>query len=229
MPLFLNLETSTRNCSVSVSDGDKLLALVEESSDKYIHSEKLHLFIQKALKEAGCKFADLEAVAVGKGPGSYTGLRIGVSAAKGLCYSLQIPMLSFDGLAILVRSFLKNNRLSKADLIIPMLDARRMEVYCSVYNSHEERRGSVEAKVIDADSFRDLSAEKIHLVGDGAAKLRQVLTSDRFIFHDLTYPTAADMPGLSAQAFAEEQFEDVAYFEPFYLKDFVAGKPKKLL
>lgn len=229
MALILSLETATKNCSVSLSENGEVLGLVEESSDQYIHSEKLHLFIREVLEKAGRQPSDLQAVAVDKGPGSYTGLRIGVSAAKGLCYSLNIPMMSFDSLEVLVSAFTRDNKTCKDDLIIPMLDARRMEVYCSVHDHSGKRLREIEARVIDAGSFDDLPAAKIHLIGDGAEKLKEVLPQEHFLWHNLPYPSATAIAALSEDAFAQQKFEDVAYFEPFYLKDFVAGKPKKLL
>lgn len=229
MALILNLETSTKNCSVAIGDENAILALKELSNDQYIHSEKLHIFIQEALSEAGISLKDIEAVAVGKGPGSYTGLRIGVSAAKGFCYALSIPLISEDGLQILVSDFLAENEVGENDLIIPMLDARRMEVYCSTHNVQGARLSEIEALVIDENSFSGIEAPRIHLIGDGSEKCREVLNSDRFVFHLLQYPSAKALNALAQQKLATNQIENMAYFEPFYLKDFVAGKPKKML
>lgn len=229
MALILNLETSTKNCSVAVGNEEGILSFREESSEQYIHSEKLHVFIQEAMQEAGCDFADLQAVAVGKGPGSYTGLRIGISSAKGFCYGLNLPLISVDGLQTLVSEFLDEHSLEENEVLIPMLDARRMEVYCATHNHRGERQSEIEALVIDENSFSDLKVEKIHLIGDGAEKCKEVLIDPRFVLHDLKYPSAQSLNVLGQQHFIQQQFEDVAYFEPFYLKDFVAGKPKKLL
>ncbi len=229
MALILSLETSTKNCSVAVAKDAKLLSLVEESSDQYIHSEKLHLFIKQALTEAGQSMAALEAVAVGKGPGSYTGLRIGVSAAKGICYALQLPLLSVDGLQTLVEDFLSQYQLVQGEEIVPMLDARRMEVYCSRHDHEARRLQPIHAEVVDENSFSTTKASRIHFIGDATAKCREVLTDERFVLHEPAYPSAATLAVIAEQVYREKRFEDLAYFEPFYLKDFVAGKPRKLL
>ncbi len=229
MALILNLETSTKSCSVALGRGDQILAFREESSDQYIHSEKLHVFIEETLKEAKVTFKNLKAIAVGMGPGSYTGLRIGISAAKGFCYALEIPLISVDGLQVLVDDFIAKTKVKRGEVVIPMLDARRMEVYCAVHDYKGERKQDIEAKVIEANSFIKLKAPKIHLIGDGAEKCKGVLTDERFVFHDLKYPSAMALNQIAQQHYANRRFRDVAYFEPFYLKDFVAGKPKRLL
>jgi len=229
MTLILGIETSTKSCSVSISDGVKTLASLEEHSEQYIHSEKLHLFIEEAFKKAGKKPADLSAVGVGKGPGSYTGLRIGVSAAKGLCYALQIPLISADGPAILVEQLLAESSVDSNDLVIPVLDARRMEVYYGVYNSAGEQMEPIAAKVIDENSFSEMTNGKIHLIGDAVEKVSELLPASKFVFHSHKYPSSEALCKISFQKLLKGETEDVAYFEPFYLKDFVAGKPKKLL
>ncbi|MGB0175684.1 MAG: tRNA (adenosine(37)-N6)-threonylcarbamoyltransferase complex dimerization subunit type 1 TsaB, partial [Owenweeksia sp.] len=190
MALILALETSTKNCSVALAEGDKILASREESSNQYIHSEKLHLFIQETLSSAGCSAKKLEAVAVGKGPGSYTGLRIGVSAAKGLCYALHIPLIAMDGLNILAQGFAEQNHPGETELILPMLDARRMEVYTAVFDHKAQRQSPIEAKVLEEGCFADLVSETIHLIGDGAEKAKSVLPEERFQLHDMPYPSA---------------------------------------
>lgn len=229
MALLLAIETSTHNCSVALADDDKILALAEESSGQYIHSEKLHLFIQQLFEKTGLAPSDLTAVAVGKGPGSYTGLRIGVSAAKGFCYALQVPLVSLDGLQVLTDGFLKDRNLPEGEVVIPMLDARRMEVYCAIHDHRGKRKNEVEALIIEENSFGDIQVPRIHLIGDGAEKCREVLTGPRFIFHALKYPSAVDLVPGALRKLANGGTEDVAYFEPFYLKDFMAGKPKEML
>ncbi len=250
-PLILSIETSTKNCSVCVSEGTDILALIEEHSDKYIHSEKLHIFIEKAMAEAGLpagkarkSFADLDAVAVGKGPGSYTGLRIGVSAAKGFCFALNIPLIAENGLEILVNQFLSENEIPKSQFLLPMIDARRMEVYTAVFDFEGKRVSEIEAKIVDEEtspaSFLGTpsrggqasepnSASKLqfHFFGDGAEKCREILDENRFIFSEIKYPSAKNLAQISLQKFEKNEFENVAYFEPFYLKNFVAGKKKK--
>ena len=229
MALILNLETSTRNCSVALSEGGKVLALVEESSDQYIHSEKLHMFIQKCLEESGRKLADLDAVAVGKGPGSYTGLRIGVSAAKGFCYALGIPLISENGLTILVRDFMGKHEVKEGEVMIPMIDARRMEVYSTTFGRDGKMNGDIEALIMDENTHLAPDASKVYLMGDGSSKCAEVLNNPRYEFCDLVFPSATALAEIAEKKFVAQDFEDVAYFEPFYLKDFVAGKPKKML
>lgn len=229
MALILSIETSTKNCSVALSRDGQTLAVKEESSDQYIHSEKLHVFIEALMQAQQLAFTDLDAIAVGKGPGSYTGLRIGVSAAKGFAYTLGIPLIAMDGLENLASSFIAGVQLEQDALIIPMLDARRMEVYCAAFNAFGQRQTPIEAKIIEESSFEDLEASNIYLLGDGGPKSKAVLTDPRFHLVEQQYPSAKDLGPLAYARFQTKQFEDVAYFEPFYLKDFVAGKPKKLL
>ena len=221
MATILNLETSTKNCSVSIEKDGELLCLVEEADEGYAHGEKLHQFIDWCAEGAGIKLKDLDAVSVSKGPGSYTGLRIGVSSAKGLAYGLGIKMLSINSLEILVQSQINQGY----DLIIPMIDARRMEVYTALYDGTGNQLTETEAKVIDETSFEELKGKKIVFVGDGAEKCKEVLS-----FLDATFvqefPSAKFMVAKSDEFFNENKFVDVAYFEPFYLKDFIAGKKK---
>ncbi len=230
MALILCLETSTKNCSVSLSWKNELLAIKELSSDQYLHSEKLHVFIQQVFIDSGKKKEELSAVAVSKGPGSYTGLRIGVSAAKGFCYALQLPLIAINTLDVLVQGYLSKRTLNNGEFIIPMLDARRMEVYCALYSNTGKAITEVQAEVIEEGSFSEINAKKIHLIGDGAAKSLEMLSADsRFINGGLLMPSAVDMIHLAYYAFQQQKFEDLAYFEPYYLKDFIAGKPKKHL
>jgi tRNA threonylcarbamoyladenosine biosynthesis protein TsaB len=229
MALILCIETSTKNCSVALSRDGETLAVKEESSDQYIHSEKLHVFIESIMQQHGLGFSALDAIAVGMGPGSYTGLRIGVSAAKGFAYTLEIPLLAVDGLENLAKRFLAEHSIEEDALVLPMLDARRMEVYCAVYKATGELLTPIEAKVVEEGSFVSLNASKIYLLGDGAPKSKTVLTDDRFELIDQLYPSAKGLGVLANAKLKAGKVEDVAYFEPFYLKDFVAGKPKKLL
>jgi tRNA threonylcarbamoyladenosine biosynthesis protein TsaB len=230
MALILNLETATTVCSVSLGKDGQLLAFKELNGD-YSHSENLTLFIEEVLQQAHVKLADIDAVAVSKGPGSYTGLRIGVSTAKGLCYSLNKPLIAINTLQHLSSSVSKNpksNILNSKSLFCPMLDARRMEVYCAVYDLDNKEIKATAAEIIDENSFLDLLKENtIYFFGDGAEKCKSILSHTKnAIFIDNIFPSAKDMISLSEQAFINKQFEDVAYFEPFYLKDFIAGKKK---
>lgn len=221
MVYILNIETATKNCSVSLSKDGKTVVLKELSEEQFSHAEKLHLFIKEVLKTADILLHDLSAVAVSKGPGSYTGLRIGVSAAKGLCYALNVPLIAVDTLAIL------SEKLSvDSGIIVPMIDARRMEVFTQMYDKDNLPLSVAEALVVDENAFIDIT-EDIHLIGDGALKCKTVLTDDKFIFHkDIIYPSANEMSRLSFNKYLETNFEDVAYFEPYYLKDFMLTTKK---
>ncbi|WP_296144231.1 tRNA (adenosine(37)-N6)-threonylcarbamoyltransferase complex dimerization subunit type 1 TsaB [uncultured Flavobacterium sp.] len=216
MAYILNIETATKNCSVSIAKDGKTLVCREIAEQGYSHAEKLHLFIEEALKDLNLHFSDLDAIAVSQGPGSYTGLRIGVSAAKGLCYALDIPLIAVDTLEVLAL------KLSISEgLLIPMIDARRMEVYSAIFDSKGQKTRNTEAQIIDKNSFQDID-QKINLIGDGAMKFKDILTSDKFIFHSkIIYPSAKEMSRLSFEKHKKSDTVDVAYFEPFYLKDFM--------
>lgn len=223
---ILSLETSTTNCSVAVSINGETVAIKEENSENYSHAEQLHVFIDEVLKQAKIQPAELDAIAVSKGPGSYTGLRIGVSAAKGLCFAIQIPLISVPTLQSL--AFQLKNRVAEEDLIIPMLDARRMEVYSQVFSSKLSALTKTEAKILDESSFAEVASDKtLHFLGDGVAKFEAVSNLSQAKFYSDKIPSAKDLGGIAFQKFNAKEFEDVAYFEPYYLKDFVAGKPKK--
>ena len=227
MSLILGLETSTKICSVAISDGDKLLALQEEGGE-YSHSEKLTVFIQKVIAEAGLNLNQIEAVAVSKGPGSYTGLRIGVSVAKGLCYALDKPLIAVDTLQAMALGL---SLTEKANLYAPMLDARRMEVYTAMYNGKNEMIKEVTAKIIDENSFSEiLKNNKILFFGDGAEKCKAILSKHpNAIFSNEGNPSAQYINKIAQEKFDLKQVENVAYFEPYYLKDFVGTTAKKLL
>ena len=222
MTYILNLETATKNCSVSISQNGQTILCKEMAEAGYSHAEKLHVFIEECIKESNISFKDLSAIAVSQGPGSYTGLRIGVSAAKGLCFALDLPLIAVDTLQVLA------SKLSISDgVIIPMIDARRMEVYSAIFNSKLEKIREVQAEILTESSFEEIS-ETIHFVGDCAEKAKTVLTKSNFIFHEeIIYPSANEMSELSYNKFQENKLEDVAYFEPYYLKDFMATVSKK--
>ena len=222
MTYILNLETATKNCSVSISQNGQTILCKEMAEAGYSHAEKLHVFIEECIKESNISFKDLSAIAVSQGPGSYTGLRIGVSAAKGLCFALDLPLIAVDTLQVLA------SKLSISDgVIIPMIDARRMEVYSAIFNSKLEKIREVQAEILTESSFEEIS-ETIHFVGDCAEKAKTVLTKSNFIFQEeIIYPSANEMSELSYKKFQENKLEDVAYFEPYYLKDFMATVSKK--
>lgn len=222
MTYILNLETATKNCSVAIAKDGETILLKEMAEAGYSHAEKLHVFIEECLHELQLTSKDLSAVAVSQGPGSYTGLRIGVSAAKGLCFALDLPLIAVDTLQVLA------SQLTIAGgLIIPMIDARRMEVYSAIFNSKLEKIRKVQAEIITEESFSE-SAQTIHFVGDCLEKAKTVLTRKNFIFHDeMVYPSANEMSQLSFKKFQEKDFVDLAYFEPHYLKDFIITASKK--
>lgn len=200
-----------------------MLALCEEYDQNYGHSEKLHQFVNWALEGAEISLNELDAVCVSKGPGSYTGLRIGVSAAKGFCFGLDIPLIALNSLEILVQSQVDNG----FDLIVPMIDARRMEVYTANFDGNGKMISDIEAKILDESSFKEFAGKKIVFVGDAVEKGKAVLNLPNAEFIDAIHPSAKQMIGLAEEKFIQKEFEDVAYFEPFYLKEFVAGEKKK--
>ena len=220
---ILHLETSSKNCSVAISDGKELLCLCEELSDNYKQSESLHTFVEWALEGANITLRDLDAVSLGMGPGSYTGLRIGASAAKGFCFGLQIPLIAVNSLETMIKPFLGTDY----DLIIPMVDARRMEVYTAIYDGQSGKEEQpTSALVLDEFTLNNLSDKKILIVGDGAAKAKDILNLPNAEFNDSVYPSAQYLTDESVRKFNAGEFEDMAYFEPLYLKDFQGVKRK---
>ncbi|MGB2684569.1 MAG: tRNA (adenosine(37)-N6)-threonylcarbamoyltransferase complex dimerization subunit type 1 TsaB [Olleya sp.] len=223
MAYILNIETSTTNCSVSLSHKGETLVLKEDYGNGYSHAEKLHVYVDEVLKEAKISTLQLDAIAVSKGPGSYTGLRIGVSAAKGLAFALNIPLISVSTLEALAHQV-------KADsgLIIPMLDARRLEVYSAIFDTQFNSIRAIEAQVLDETSFQSYLLEnKVYFIGDGVAKTKALLDNNNAVFIENKLPSADQMSALSFNKYKKSDTEDVAYFEPYYLKDFVAIKSKK--
>ncbi|MGC4040084.1 MAG: tRNA (adenosine(37)-N6)-threonylcarbamoyltransferase complex dimerization subunit type 1 TsaB [Flavobacterium sp.] len=219
MTYILNIETATKNCSVSLSKNGETVLCKEIAEQGYSHAEKLHVFIEEILEESGIPISVLKAVAVSKGPGSYTGLRIGVSTAKGLCYALGLPLISVDTLQILAHKVTIEN-----GLIVPMIDARRMEVYSAVFDNNHKRIMEVQAEILTENSYAEMT-EDIYFIGDCQDKCKTVLTKDNFHFlPEIVFPSANEMSALSFEKFNKSEFEDVAYFEPFYLKDFLFGK-----
>ena len=216
---ILNIETATRNCSVSLAKSGKTIAYKEIADQGYTHAENLHVFIEEVLATASIKINDLNAVAVSCGPGSYTGLRIGVSAAKGLCYALKIPLIAVDTLNILAEKVTHKN-----GLIIPMIDARRMEVYSAVFDENKNQIRTTQAEILTENSFSEYQ-ETIYFVGDSTEKAKTILNKPNFVFlDDIVFPSARDISSLAYEKYIQNHFEDVAYFEPFYLKDFLITK-----
>ena len=222
MALILHLETATTNCSVSLAAQGEILAVKEHNSANYSHAEELHQFIQAVMQQAGRSMQELSAIAVSKGPGSYTGLRIGVSTAKGLCFALEIPLISLPTLKILAM-----HKRCEAGLIIPVLDARRMEVYSAVYDCQYNPVRDTRAEVVDGESFADYAnSERVYVLGNGAEKCREVLNYPNFEFDAGLAPSARQMAIPAYEKYLQEDFENTAYFEPYYLKDFIAHKKK---
>lgn len=223
MAYILSIETSTTNCSVALAKNGQLISLVEDDQKHYSHAEQLHLFIERVVVESGLTMSSLDAIAVSKGPGSYTGLRIGVSAAKGLCYALNVPLISLSTLKILAKQVEQKQTHYP---IIPMIDARRMEVYTAVFDFQFEELSKIEAKILDPDSFQSYfdTHEKIYFIGNGVSKFREICkNAKQAFFIEEKNPSAKQMCKLAHGLYEKQNFEDVAYFEPYYLKDFVGG------
>jgi len=222
LSFILNIETATKNCSVSIAKNGETIVCREIAEEGYSHAEKLHVFIEEIIAESNISVQDLVAIAVSQGPGSYTGLRIGVSAAKGLCYALNIPLIAIDTLETLA------SRVSVSEgKIIPMLDARRMEVYNEIFNADLKTERAIQAEVITEDSFADYK-EVLYFVGDCADKCKPVLTKENFVFlEEIKYPSAREMSKISFDKYQKSDTVDVAYFEPYYLKDFMMTLPSK--
>ena len=229
--MILCLETSTAVCSVALVDNGNIIAL-KESLDGQNHAEKITIFIDEVMKDAGVSYKDLDAIATSMGPGSYTGLRIGVSTAKGLCYAMDKPLIAVDTLAAMAHGFKDAesmiNGQGSTSILCPMIDARRMEVYSAFFNDKSEKISETEAIIVDENSFMELKKDyHLYLFGDGADKLVSLFDKDENItVIEKFHCSASHMASLAEEALKNKKFVDVAYFEPFYLKDFVPGMPK---
>lgn len=230
MSCILHIETSTSACSVAVSE-DGQVVFKKEDLNGPSHAVSLGVFVDEALSFADSHAMPLDAVAVSCGPGSYTGLRIGVSMAKGVCYGRNLKLIGLPTLKVqCVPVLLYHDELPDDALLCPMIDARRMEVYAAVYDRALKPVRDIAADIVDENSYREfLDRHPVYFFGDGAAKCKEKITHPNAHFIDGIRPLASMMFPLAEKAIAEEKFEDVAYFEPFYLKEFVAGKPKNLL
>ena len=222
MAIILNIETATTNCSVSLSKEGIPFILKEDYDKNYSHSERLHVYIDEVLKKGNIGANQLDAIAISKGPGSYTGLRIGVSAAKGLCFALNKPLISVSTLEVLA------HQVKECDgVIAAMLDARRMEVYSAIFDSNYNQIRETQAEILSEDSFsKYLEQGKVYFIGNGVEKTKTLISNPNAIFIDDKLPSANEMGFLANHKYKKSDFEDVAYFEPYYLKDFVALKPK---
>ena len=223
MALILAIETTTKNCSVALFNKAILLQLKEEYSDSYTHAENLTLFIKEVLNKENISINKLDAIAVSKGPGSYTGLRIGTSTSKGLCYSLGIPLIAISTLKAMALGVSENQ---EYDFYCPMIDARRMEVFAAIFDSENNQVRDIMADVVDAKIYIEYLDKKVLFFGDGAMKCQEMINHKNATYLEGIIPSAKNMGILLYQKFENKDFEDVAYFEPFYLKDFVAGKKK---
>jgi len=229
MSCILNIETSTEACSVSVNQNGQNIFNKEDLKGPS-HAISLGVFVDEALSFADNHAIPLEAVAVSCGPGSYTGLRIGVSMAKGICYGRNLPLIGLPTLEVLCVPVLLYHELSDDALLCPMIDARRMEVYSAVYDRALNVIRKVGADVIDENSYQEyLDKGPVYFFGNGALKCKDKIVHPNARFLENIYPLASNMSPLSEKALAKEDFKDVAYFEPFYLKEFIATKPNKLL
>lgn len=225
MTFILNIETATQRCSVGLARDGETLA-IRESDEENIHAAKVTVFSEEVCGEAGIKMKTLDAVAVSMGPGSYTGLRIGVSAAKGFCYALDIPLIGVSTLQSMALGACEDDE-GEDVLYCPMIDARRMEVYTALFDRKNKQLKDIEALIVDEHFFEvELQNHTIKYFGDGAEKCREILDPKGMLFLDNIKPSARDLALIAQKKFQEGSFENLAYFEPFYLKDFIAGKPK---
>jgi tRNA threonylcarbamoyladenosine biosynthesis protein TsaB len=227
MALILNIETSGDICSVCLSDEGKVQFL-KESDEGRNHASELAVLIQQVLEEANIDAQNLDAIAVSQGPGSYTGLRIGVSTTKGICYAAQKPMLAVPTLQAMAMGFVQKHQIDETDLLCPMIDARRMEVYSALFdNKGHQMLREVKAEIIDNNSYtNELQNNKIHFFGSGAEKCREALQHPNARIYADFKNSSAFMVTLASKLYQKGTFVDVAYFEPFYLKEFVATTPK---
>lgn len=223
MVLILHIETAEEICSVCLAGNGQIIS-IEEDATRYSHASVLTVLIDNVIKNAGLKgLNDLDAVAVSMGPGSYTGLRIGTAAAKGICYALNKPLIAVPTLLSMAESFTESHHIKKDELIVPCIDARRMEVYYSVFSSQLAETETTRAKVIDESTFLHWcdSSIKINFIGSGAEKINAVYSCPNFNFFPQHRPNAKGMPRNALERFKNQAFENAAHFEPFYLKDFV--------
>ena len=225
--MILQIETATTVCSVALSKAGDVLA-VKQMDQRNIHAEVITLYIEELLATTGTKYSDLDAIAISCGPGSYTGLRIGISTAKGLCYALEKPLIAIETLEAMATGAVMESELAAGDtLLCPMIDARRMEVYTAIFNTKGKRINPTTAEIIDENSFAELlKDQRVLFFGDGAEKCRETLNNPNALFLEGFTNSATYLTKRATEKFDSKEFEDVAYFEPYYLKDFIAGKKK---
>ena len=219
MANILCIETASTNCSVALGVNGEIVAVKEDYDQGYSHAERLHLFIRDILKDNNLELSNLDAIAISKGPGSYTGLRIGVSAAKGLCFSLNIPLISVPTLTSLAYQIN-----AEEGFLVPMLDARRMEVYTAVFSAAGDQLEETSAKILDKNSYSEyLEKGKVHFIGSGVTKFKEICNHSNAIFVEDKMPSAKEMVAIASAKNKISDHENVAYFEPYYLKDFMMG------
>ena len=224
---ILQIDTATEVCSVAVSQNGQVLAHVE-ANEPNIHASKLTIYIEEMMQSVGVEFSDLCAIAVSMGPGSYTGLRIGVSTAKGLCYALDIPLIGINTLESIFEGYASQNTLQTSSVYIPMLDARRMEVYMSAFDSKKKIIQETQAVIVEKDTFDVFKPSQVVLIGSGAAKLKDLFRDSEQVHLDASYKhSAAYLSGKAFERFEQNKFEDLICFEPYYLKEFIATTNKK--
>jgi tRNA threonylcarbamoyladenosine biosynthesis protein TsaB len=228
MATILNIETATSVCSAAISVNGKVIA-IEESNESNVHAEKIALFIEAVMKKASITLKELDAIAVGSGPGSYTGLRIGTSTVKGLCYGLSKPLLSVSTLKAMALAAAHKEK--KDILYCPMIDARRLEVYTGLFDKTRKEILPIHARILDANSFEEyLKTNTIAFFGDGMPKMKNLFpTASNMLWLEDIYASAKNMAILAEELYSAGKFSDLAYYEPFYLKDFVALKKKSTL
>ena len=220
MSLILNIETSTTNCSVSISENEQIIASKEQNFEYYSHSEVLHVYITELFRKSDLEINDIRAVSISEGPGSYTGLRIGSATAKGICFALKIPLIAIDTMHILAKKIK-----STKGYIIPNLDAGRNEIYFSVFDRTYQKIQPTNFKELKTKSFEKyLDSELVHFIGNANNKLKKFLNSDNAIFSEKELPSSLEMASLSFEKFSKNQFVDIENFEPNYLKNFIKKK-----
>jgi tRNA threonylcarbamoyladenosine biosynthesis protein TsaB len=230
MAIILNIETAAEICSVALSNEDGVIDYRENMEGKS-HASMLTVFIDDILKSNSIAIKDLSAVAISKGPGSYTGLRIGVSAAKGLCYGAEIPLIGISTLQIMaitfIHEYITKHTVNSTSLLFPMIDARRLEVYTAFFDIHGTIASGISAEIINETTYLQLLNDRvIYFFGNGSDKCKSLITHKNAHFINGIYPSARNMAKISMDLYKNKRFEDTAYFEPFYLKDFVATIPK---
>ncbi len=224
MSYILAIETTTKNCSVALFKGQELIAFKDKISEKYLHSEKLTIFINYLIRDTAISFDRLEAVIISKGPGSYTGLRIGTGTAKGLCYALNIPLISVSTLKAMAYAA---SQKYEYPIYCPMIDARRMEVFSALYNKENNQIRTIKADIIDSNIYENFLDKKVLFFGQDVLKFENIINHENADFIDDIFPSAKDLGFLGYSKFLNNSFEDVAYFEPYYLKDFIVDKKRK--